>query len=59
MVESVWLEWCGCHLQIGRTVEDMSADYREGLTEFGDSGYVARYLIDGEAICQTALKNFQ
>jgi plasmid stabilization system protein ParE len=35
---------------IGRPVEDMPEDYREWVIEFGDSGYVARYRIDAEAV---------
>jgi hypothetical protein len=31
---------------MGRPIEDMPEVYREGLIDFGDSGYVARYRID-------------
>lgn len=33
---------------IGRPVADMEPEYREWLIEFGASGYVARYRIDGD-----------
>jgi plasmid stabilization system protein ParE len=38
----------GLQPQIGRPVDDMPADLREWLIDFGDSGYVARYRFDGE-----------
>lgn len=40
----------GLQPQIGRPVEDMPDEYREWLIDFGDSGYVARYRFDGEAV---------
>ncbi|WP_245191063.1 type II toxin-antitoxin system RelE/ParE family toxin [Jannaschia formosa] len=33
---------------IGRPVEGMDADFRDRLIPYGDSGYVARYRIDGD-----------
>ena len=38
------------HPQIGKPVEDMPDDYREWKIDFGDSGYVARYRFEGEAV---------
>ncbi|MDR2240774.1 MAG: type II toxin-antitoxin system RelE/ParE family toxin [Zoogloeaceae bacterium] len=35
---------------IGRPVEGMPEQFREWLIDFGDSGYVARYHIDGNSI---------
>ncbi|MEX3556359.1 MAG: type II toxin-antitoxin system RelE/ParE family toxin [Burkholderia gladioli] len=33
---------------VGRPVDDMAPEFREWLIDFGDSGYVARYRLDGE-----------
>ena len=35
---------------IGRPVEDMPDEYRDWVIDFGDSGYVARYRIDADAV---------
>lgn len=35
---------------IGRPIEDMPDDFREWIIDFGDSGYVARYRIDADAV---------
>lgn len=43
--------------QIGRPVEDMPEDYREWPIDFGDSGYVARYRFDGEAVTTLAVRH--
>lgn len=43
--------------QIGRPVVDMSEHYREWLIDFGDSGYVARYRIDGETVVILAVRH--
>lgn len=43
--------------QIGRPVEDMPEDYREWPINFGDSGYVARYRFDGEAVTILAVRH--
>lgn len=43
--------------QIGRPVADMPEDYREWLIDFGDSGYVARYRIDSDAITILAVRH--
>lgn len=43
--------------QIGRPVEDMPEDYREWPIDFGDSGYVARYRFDGEAVTILAVRH--
>ena len=44
------LQVLGFQPQIGRPVEDMPDQYREWMIDFGDSGYVARYRFDGEAV---------
>ncbi len=43
--------------QIGRPVEDMLENYREWPIDFGDSGYVARYRFDGEAVIILAVRH--
>jgi plasmid stabilization system protein ParE len=35
---------------IGRPVGDMPESYREWLINFGSSGYVVRYRVDGDAV---------
>lgn len=35
---------------IGRPIDDMPDEFREWIIDFGDSGYVARYRIDPEAV---------
>ena len=47
----------GLQPQIGRSVEDMPDEYREWLIDFGDSGYVARYRLDGEAVTILAVRH--
>jgi plasmid stabilization system protein ParE len=40
---------------IGRPVEDRDSGYREKLIEFGTSGYVALYRIEGETVAILAV----
>ena len=47
----------GAHPRIGRTVDDMPEQFREWLIDFGDSGYVARYRIDGDAVTILAIRH--
>jgi plasmid stabilization system protein ParE len=42
---------------IGRPIEDMPDDFREWLIDFGDSGYVARYRIDADAVIILAVRH--
>lgn len=42
---------------IGRPVEDMDPDYREKLIDFGNSGYVALYRLDGETVAILAVRH--
>ena len=42
---------------IGRPIEDMPEEFREWVIDFGDSGYVARYRIDPDAITILAVRN--
>lgn len=43
--------------RIGRPVEDMDAEYREKLIDFGNSGYVALYRLDGETVAILAVRH--
>lgn len=42
---------------IGRLVEDMDPEYREELTDFGNSGYVALFRLDGETVAILAVRH--
>lgn len=35
---------------LGRPIDDMPDEFREWVIDFGDSGYVARYRIDPDAV---------
>lgn len=41
--------------RIGHPVEDMEAGYREWLIPFGQSGYLALYRLDGDAVVLLAV----
>lgn len=47
----------GAQPRIGRPVDDLSDEYREWLIDFGDSGYVARYRIDGDIVTILAVRH--
>lgn len=42
---------------VGRPVEDMPDEFREWIIDFGDSGYVARYRIDPDAVTILAVRH--
>lgn len=42
---------------IGRSIEDMSEEFREWTIDFGDSGYVARYRIASDHITILAIRH--
>lgn len=42
---------------MGRLVEDLPEQYREWPIDFGDSGYVARYRFDGDAVTILAVRH--
>lgn len=42
---------------IGRPLEDMEPEYRERLIDFGSSGYVALYRLDGETVAILAVRH--
>jgi plasmid stabilization system protein ParE len=43
--------------RVGRPVEDMPSEFRDWLIDFGDSGYVARYRIDGDTVTILAVRH--
>lgn len=43
--------------QIGRPVDGLPEVFREWLINFGDSGYVARYRYDGDAVVILAVRH--
>lgn len=46
----------GLQPRLGRPIEDMPDEFREWIIDFGDSGYVARYRIDTEAVTILAVR---
>lgn len=42
---------------IGRPVDDLPEEYRDWFIEFGTSGYVARYRLDGEVAVILAIRH--
>lgn len=42
---------------VGRPIEDMPDEFREWVIDFGDSGYVARYRIDSDAVMILAVRH--
>jgi plasmid stabilization system protein ParE len=42
---------------VGRPVEDMDAEFREWMIDFGDSGYVALYRFDGQTAVILAVRH--
>lgn len=47
----------GLQPQIGRPIDDMPEEFREWVIDFGDSGYVARYRIDPDAVTILAVRH--
>nr|WP_246730601.1 type II toxin-antitoxin system RelE/ParE family toxin [Methylobacterium sp. 2A] len=47
----------GTHPWMGRAIEDQPDAFREWLIGFGDSGYVARYRIDGDVVTILAVRH--
>lgn len=45
------------HPRLGRMVDDLPEEFREWLIDFGDSGYVARYRIDDDAVTIFAIRH--
>jgi len=44
------LEELGKFPHIGRPIDDLSEEYRDWLIDFGNSGYIARYRLDGDTV---------
>ncbi len=42
---------------VGRPIDDMPDEFREWIIDFGDSGYVARYHIDPDAVTILAVRH--
>lgn len=42
---------------MGRPIEDLPVEFREWLIDFGGSGYVARYRLDGDVIVVLAVRH--
>jgi plasmid stabilization system protein ParE len=42
---------------VGRPVEEMDDEFRDWLIDFGDSGYVARYRVDHQAVTVLAVRH--
>lgn len=47
----------GLHPSLGRPVEDIPDEFREWIIDFGDSGYVARYRVDRDAVVMLAVRH--
>lgn len=43
--------------RIGRPIDDLPEEFRDWLIDFGDSGYVARYRVEGEAVVILAIRH--
>ncbi|MDN6858763.1 type II toxin-antitoxin system RelE/ParE family toxin [Pseudomonas sp. CAN2814] len=43
--------------QMGRLIDDLPVDFREWPIDFGDSGYLARYRIDGDTLVILAIRH--
>jgi plasmid stabilization system protein ParE len=42
---------------VGRPIDDMPDEFREWIIDFGDSGYVARYRIESDAVTILAVRH--
>ncbi|WP_198404296.1 type II toxin-antitoxin system RelE/ParE family toxin [Burkholderia ambifaria] len=47
----------GTHPRMGRLIEDFPEQYREWTIDFGDSGYLAPYRFDGDAVMILAVRH--
>ncbi|ANL49287.1 toxin-antitoxin system toxin RelE/ParE family protein (plasmid) [Rhizobium phaseoli] len=47
----------GTHPHMGRLIENLPEQYREWLIDFGESGYVARYRVDGDILTILAVRH--
>ena len=51
------LEELGKFPHIGRPIDDLSEEYRDLLIDFGNSGYIARYRLDGDTVVVLAIRH--
>ncbi|MFN3296779.1 type II toxin-antitoxin system RelE/ParE family toxin [Caldimonas sp.] len=47
----------GLQPQLGRPIENLPDEFREWVIDFGDSGYVARYCIEADAVTILAVRH--
>lgn len=47
----------GAQPRLGRMVDDLPEQFREWIIDFGDSGYIARYHVDGDAVTILAIRH--
>jgi plasmid stabilization system protein ParE len=47
----------GRYPRMGRVADDLPEQFREWLIDFGDSGYVARYHVDDDAVTILAIRH--
>lgn len=47
----------GAQPRLGRMVDDLPEAFREWLVDFGDSGYVVRYRINGATVTILAIRH--
>lgn len=45
--------------RMGRPVEDLPEQYREWLIDFGESGYIALYRVDDDAVTILAVRHLR
>lgn len=51
------LRLLGSHPHVGRTVDELPPQFREWVIDFGESGYVARYRVDGDTVTILAIRH--
>ncbi len=47
----------GMQPRLGRLVDDLPENFREWLIDFGDSGYITRYRVDGDLVIVLAVRH--
>ena len=47
----------GLQPKMGRPIDDLPENYREWVIDFGASGYVARYRLEGDAVIILAIRH--
>lgn len=47
----------GAYPRMGRMIDDLPEQFREWPIDFGDSGYVARYRVDGGSVIILAVRH--